>query len=78
MADTGCVADAVARIRQHWTVPTLIPHEVVFVSVRSFTSGLIAESIGIDASFLRDSRAPDTAFIRERTDLESPDRIIGE
>jgi len=59
-------------------VPTLIPHEVVFVSVCSFTSGLIAASSGINASFLRDSRAPDTAFVRERTDLESPDRVIGE
>jgi len=29
--------DVTEAIRRHWTAPTLIPHEVVFVSVCSFT-----------------------------------------
>lgn len=29
--------DVVEPIRRHWTAPTLIPHEVIFVSVCSFT-----------------------------------------
>jgi hypothetical protein len=29
--------DATEPIRRHWTAPTIIPHNVVFVSVCSFT-----------------------------------------
>ena len=29
--------DAVVPIRRHWSAPTIIPHDVIFVSVCSFT-----------------------------------------
>jgi hypothetical protein len=34
---SDALPDASAPIRRHWTAPTLIPHEVVFVYVCSFT-----------------------------------------